>query len=553
MYKSKKFLKTFTSNYYNYKKKDSFIFFLSFLLFLITNANIFSQTLEDTNETDKTLIEMLNSRIENDSKYEKTTSKFTQSVLDAPASVSIINSDEIERYGYKTIAEALNSVKGFYIRNDRNYEYAGVRGIELPASYNSLILMLLNGHVINDNIYWAPFISYDFSLDMNLIERIEIIRGPGAALYGTSAVTAVINIITKDGNTLDGLNILGGTGNNGFHKLNISYGNNISDLIDVSISAQYGKTKGYDLYFKEFDTDSTNNGWAVGLDKEEFYGLYSSVKYKNLKLTGFYSSRTKAIPTAAWEMPFNKLSENTDIRGYLELKYETSISKDFNLSTRIYYDNYKYNGKFPYEVTQYENDVGNWLGGELEVLWDMFENDRITFGIQTKKNYQAHIILRNEDSVFYEGDYPNNIYSVYIQNYLQLFENVSVGISLRDEIYELTKISSICPRASIIYNPFVNSSIKILYSNAFREPNIYELYYKDGYFSEENPNLKPIIINSFEILYEQMINDYLLGTVSCFYNKIDDIIESELDTSTNLQQFRNNTKIISFGTELEIQ
>lgn len=124
---------------------------------------------------------------------------------------------------------------------------------------------------------------------------------------------------------------------------------------------------------------------------------------------------------------------------------------------------------------------------------------------------------------------------------------------MRDEYYELTKYNSVCPRASIIYNPSDNSSIKLLYSNAFREPNIYELYYSDGYYTEDNPALEPLIINSVEFLYEQNFGYNLFGTVTCFYNKIDDIIESVLDTLTNLQQFRNNTKIITYGVELEIQ
>ncbi|TAL67260.1 MAG: hypothetical protein EPN82_14900 [Bacteroidetes bacterium] len=380
MYNSIIILKTFIIGYSDHEKKDYFIFFLSILLFLITNTNIFSQTLEDSTETDKSLIEMLNSKIENDPKYEKTASKYIQSVLDAPASVSVITSDDIVRYGYKTLADALNSVRGFYIRNDRNYYYVGARGIELPASYNSLILMLLDGHIINDNIYWAPYIGNDFSLNMNVIDRIEIIRGPGAVLYGTSAVTAVINIITKNGNTLDGLEISGGTGSYHHNKAHISYGNTIYDILDFKMSAQYGNIKGNDLYFKEYDTDSTNHGWAVGLDGEEYYGIYSTLQYKGLKLSGFYSSSYKGIPTGAWEMLFNKLATSLDVRSFLELKYETSISKDLNFMSRVYYDNYKYRGIFPYESVQYENDDGNWLGGEYEVIWDISSDNRITFG-----------------------------------------------------------------------------------------------------------------------------------------------------------------------------
>jgi len=64
-------------------------------------------------------------------------SKFEQKVTEAPSSVTIITADEIQKYGYRTVSDLLQSVPGFYVTNDRNYSYIGVEGISRPTDYNT--------------------------------------------------------------------------------------------------------------------------------------------------------------------------------------------------------------------------------------------------------------------------------------------------------------------------------------------------------------------------------------------------------------------------------
>jgi len=119
-------------------------------------------------------------------------SKRTQKITEAPAAITIITADEIRKHGYRTLAEALPSVRGFYVSYDRNYSYLGVRGFARPGDYNSRALLLVDGHRINDNVYDSALVGTEFPLDLDLVERIEVVRGPGSSLYGTSAFFAVI-------------------------------------------------------------------------------------------------------------------------------------------------------------------------------------------------------------------------------------------------------------------------------------------------------------------------------------------------------------------------
>ncbi|HLD24039.1 MAG TPA: TonB-dependent receptor plug domain-containing protein, partial [Sulfuricurvum sp.] len=124
-----------------------------------------------------------------------TASKFSQKISEAPSSVTVITSDEIKIYGYRNLADILSGVRGLYTTNDRNYEYVGVRGFNRPGDYNSRILLMVDGTRINDADYDTASIGQEFFLDIDLIKRIEIIRGPGSSIYGSNAFFGVINII----------------------------------------------------------------------------------------------------------------------------------------------------------------------------------------------------------------------------------------------------------------------------------------------------------------------------------------------------------------------
>jgi outer membrane receptor for ferrienterochelin and colicins len=80
-------------------------------------------------------------------------SKFEQKLTDAPAAVSIITSSDIKRYGYRTLADIMRSVRGFYTTYDRSYHYLGMRGFSRPGDLNTRFLLLVDGHRINDNVY----------------------------------------------------------------------------------------------------------------------------------------------------------------------------------------------------------------------------------------------------------------------------------------------------------------------------------------------------------------------------------------------------------------
>src|ERR1700720_4037648 len=169
------------------------------LLPLVNAPRTRAQNKSDTRDLLDMSLEDLMS-IEIDSVYGA--SGFKQKVTEAPASVTIITSEEIQMYGYRTVADILRNVRGFYVTYDRNYSYLGVRGYGPSGDYNSRIAVLVDGHRLNDNIFDSGPVATEFPMDVDLIDRVEVIRGPNSSLYLASAFLGVINVVTKRGRDL---------------------------------------------------------------------------------------------------------------------------------------------------------------------------------------------------------------------------------------------------------------------------------------------------------------------------------------------------------------
>jgi iron complex outermembrane receptor protein len=139
-------------------------------------------------------------------------SRHLEDARKAPSSVSIITAEEIRKYGWRTLGDALRTLRGFYTSYDRQYTYLGVRGFMRPGDYNSRVLLLVNGHRLNENVYGSAPIGAEFPLDLDLVDHIEVVRGPGSSLFGTNAVFAVINVITREPAMEKGAEVSGDTG-----------------------------------------------------------------------------------------------------------------------------------------------------------------------------------------------------------------------------------------------------------------------------------------------------------------------------------------------------
>ena len=217
-------------------------------------------------------------------------SKYGQKTTEAPAFVSIVTAEEIKRFRYRTIGDIITNSIGFYNSYDRIYNNIGVRGFSLPGDYSTRILVQLNGHRLNENIYNSPGVGMDGIIDVDLIDRVEVIRGPGSSLYGSNAFFAVVNIVSKRGRNYKTAEISGEAGSYETYKGRATYGDRYENGAELLLSGTYFTSQGKDrLYYREFDDPATNNGYAERADDTRARSVFASIEFGDFTLDGAYA------------------------------------------------------------------------------------------------------------------------------------------------------------------------------------------------------------------------------------------------------------------------
>lgn len=486
-------------------------------------------------------------------------SKIEQTTFQAPGSITIVSAREISVYGYRSLADILRSVPGFWVTDDRNYEHIGVRGFGPLGDYNSRVLLLIDGHRTNNNVYDTAAIGLEFPLDVELIERVEVVRGPGSALYGSNAFFGVVNVVTRSGAALGGPEIAASGGSFETWRGRLSWGRALSESGDVLLSGTLFDSAGQDLFFPEY-AGEPSGGNTSDTDYERGFSLFGRYVAGGWRAEAAWVAREKGIPTGSFGTVFDHPGNWTeDSQGYVDLSWQHRVEERWDLAARAFYDRYVYRGQYVYDETanggppDLVNDDrgdGEWVGLELRATNFELPGQVVTFGTEVRANLRMDQYNADLLGVYTDDQRDSVTWGIYAQDDIRLAERWHLTLGLRHDDYD-TFGGSTNPRAALIYQPDERTAWKLIAGRAFRAPNAYENYYDTG--SPTFAELEPETIVAYEAVFERHFTGSLRGSASLYYYAIDDLIVQALDAGSGEFMFQNASSASGPGAEVEIE
>jgi len=177
-------------------------------------------------------------------------SKYQQKQSEVAAAASVITREEIQAFGWRTVAEAIASLPGVSQTYDRQYSFVGARGLSIPGDLNTRLLVTIDGNRVNDPLYDQGLLGREFPLDIGLVERIEFIPGPGSAVYGQNAMLGVVNVITRKGSDVNGGELAAAyQAPESTREGRITWGKVLDNGVDVLVSFSGLRSTGDDHFF----------------------------------------------------------------------------------------------------------------------------------------------------------------------------------------------------------------------------------------------------------------------------------------------------------------
>jgi len=528
-------------------------------------------------------------REEAEAEFITVATKTKMTAQEAPSIVSVITGEEIRNMGARDITDVLRTVPGFDVIKTGNSPRQPIYIRGLNPSSNEKVKIMINGHSMN----------FD-KLPLGNIRKIEIIRGPGSAIYGTGAFLGVINIITKEGGDEPSrLSFEYGSFGTAKPSAELSLKN---DRLKAYMYAEHYRTDGYDGTI-ESDIAAVIPIYAPSASREmtnesEYHAFQTNISYDSLYFSAFFQKIGYESPVGVSLL----LTDEDDIDtsyAFAELGYKLPAGDRGNLQMKAYYD---YNNSesmqedAPEETAEmyigFPEGEGLHAGGQVKnsvtgaeitadyepcpgiglVAGASYEHVR-QYDVKTYANYNLTgkpLEIGGDiyepfpfryfpgrilpDSAKWCRNTDRNIAAVYAQGIFDLkkifslkgsTENLTLTLGGRYDNYDDIG-SSTNPRMGIVWAPAEKLWFKALYGKAFRAPNFIELYLQNSPASG-NPDLKPEKITTFEGLVGYHFTRAVSGSLTGFYVEAENLIRySEF-------MYENIGKTESCGMEAELK
>ncbi|MGC4114066.1 MAG: TonB-dependent receptor [Myxococcales bacterium] len=523
----------------------------------------------------------------------------------APATSSVVTAEDLRRYGIRSLDEALNYLSmGMLTESTLGAVEVGSRGVLLSGDYGNHVLLLIDGHALNEPWNGTAYYERGAAIPLELVDHIEVILGPGSVLYGSNAMLGVINVITKEASQHSGLHLSleGGYPLSG--RVAAGAGAEFTWLGtrgSVTAQLEYFRAQGPELSFgpqpwgvdsvtgepKRFDPTGAGTGIWGGTAGRALMTQVPAA-YARLRLGAFELS-VRAAEYQRWT-PY-LYGNFDDPNGFerdrwlsLDASWSGYLEQRVQLRLRAYGDLYGYEFHQPTAAAEdcYDGqlqgcayDLGatsRWGGAEASASVDWFNDGRMLtlLGVDGRVRYIAskdgYADAADPTSIAGPHRYSHldGTLGAYLTQLARPLRWLALDGGARFD-YDPSFGWHLSPRAAVTFSLWQGAYLKGLYSEAFRAPSAYELYYAD--YKTEIPalGLHPEIVRSVEGAFEQRLGGQrlLVGVFAAWWSDLialKTLTEEEVaaaqargelgETSGEAVQYRNVSKVRSFGGNL---
>ena len=461
-----------------------------------------------------------------------------QKLSDVAAALTVISSTDIERSGATNIPDLLRYVPGVEVAQVNNSEVSvGIRGFD--GVFDSKLLVLVDGRSIYDPLFGG--VDWQFQrMMMENIDRVEVIRGPGATVWGANAVNGVINIITKDSADTQGglVSTVYGTKEDGTGSFR--YGLTPTQGLTLRLYGQYENIAASSPLpgNQKFDDGRTvMGGFRADYrpDSDDHFRLSSDVLTSHAGDAQFFDG-SQIPPT------FNQTGDDENVN----FVWEHNFEPDNQLTVQSYYDRFARNtdpGFIFYGAKVQTVDVQVRHSLPLHLLPIKQE---LTYGIEYRE-----VGSELDQSRAVQWSTPgrdDQTFSAFAQTDLHLIGDaltLTMGSKLDHNDYTGIEVQ---PSARLLWKIDSKNSVWASVSRAVREPNVAEYDLADGTVTG-NSNLKSEVLKAYEFGYRVQPTEELSFDISFFYNDYDNLIQTFIPSGSFIPTFEQFQKAQTYGVE----
>ena len=479
-------------------------------------------------------------------------SKYEQKQSEVAAAVSVITRQEIRAFGWRTLAEALASLPGVHTSYDRQYSYVGMRGFGLPGDYNTRALVTIDGNRVNAPQADTGPSGRDLPIDIDLIERIEFIPGPGGAVYGQNAMFGVVNVITRRGSDVDGTELAAAWQRpQALREGRVTWGQRLDNGVDVLVSASALLARGEDR-FTDFGAAGVA-GVATGLDGERDKEFFARLSHGAWSFDFVHGNHRKDDPTGTYNAdPLVPGQYQADLYSLAQLQYQDSFAGDtLHLLGRLFAGHELYSSTLSYSTPFAFPAISDWRGAELRLVCTALAGHKLMLGLEYQANLRYDQIISDlaapANSIFIPGSgYRAGFYA---QDEWRITDALTATLGLRVDRNNVTGSKS-SPRAALIWQAAPQTTLKALFGRAHRAPNAYERDYYDAVSQVANPALKGESIDTLEVVADHRVGNDLTLRGSAYLWKMAGLVTLGTDPASGLLQYQSGETVKARGLEL---